>query len=228
VTLVLFDIDGTILNSHGAGRHAVEKALTTVCGIPVSPDGIEFAGRTDPQIMWDMLSGAGLSPDRIESVFELCLSSYTSVLMTSMTPARVDLCPGADDLIRRIADQTHLSLGLLTGNLRETAYLKLQAAGLSSFFSIGAFGSDSPDRRDLPEIAVERARSVFGQEFGPSDTVILGDTPSDIDCAHFFGARSIAVATGVFSAADLAECSPDLLVHDLSDTHEILNFISLQ
>jgi len=227
VKLVLFDIDGTLLTSMGTGRTSVTEALSEVCGKTIRPDGIEFAGRTDPQIMVDMLAAAGISKEISESIFDACLEAYKSVLMRRLTPDRVRLCPGAADLIQHMSVRTDIALGLLTGNLRETAYLKLHAAGLGSKFKVGGFGSDSPERRKLPATAVRRASVLFSESFGPENTVIVGDTPSDIDCARHYGARVIAVATGSFSREDLSDHDPDLLIDDLTDRNAVDHFLAL-
>jgi len=226
VNLVLFDIDGTLLTSMGTGRSAVTEALSEVCGKSISPDGIEFAGRTDPQIMADMLAAAGISIETRETIFEACLEAYKSVLMRRLTPDRIRLCPGVAELIHHLSGRADIALGLLTGNLRETAYLKLHAAGLGSKFTVGGFGSDSPQRRDLPSTAVERASQFFSASFGPTNTVVVGDTPSDIDCARHYGARVIAVATGTYSIDELSNHAPDLLINDLTERDRICHFIS--
>ena len=220
--LVLFDIDGTILKSQGAGRSAVQEALESVCGPKVTSDGVSFAGRTDPEIMREMLSMAGLSPVEQENLIEECLETYVSVLMRRLKPNMVAALPGVRRLIAILEARTDVFLGLLTGNLKETAYLKLHAVGLGSHFPFGAFGSDKEDRYDLPGIAVERAFKSTGIRFRAHQTVIIGDTPHDIGCATKYGAFSIGVCSGTYDRDQLGLCGADLLLDDLSDPEPIL------
>ncbi len=222
---MLFDIDGTIITSRGAGLAAVSEALELVCGVQIVTDGISFAGRTDPAIMRDLLSAAGLSESRIEDVVDDCLNTYISVMMRKLTPSAITVLPGVQSLIRRLHTRGDVVLGLLTGNLQDTAYLKLHAAGLGSYFTFGAFGSDEDNRNQLPEVAASRAKSMSGYTFYGSSTVIIGDTPSDIVCAKDFGAYSIGVCTGFFERCELEPFGADLLLDDLSDPDSVVDFI---
>ncbi len=222
---MLFDIDGTIITSRGAGRVAVAEAVRKVCGVEIVADGVAFAGRTDPAIMRDLLSGAGLSESHIEEVIDDCLNTYISVMMRRLTPSLITVLPGVQALIRLVNARTDVVLGLLTGNLKDTAYLKLHAAGLGSYFSFGAFGSDEDNRNHLPEVAVSRAKSVSGHAFDGSSTVIIGDTPSDIICAKDFGAHSIGVCTGFFERSELEPFEADLLLDDLSSPDPVVDFL---
>ena len=226
VVLVLFDIDGTILTSRGMGRKAVQEALSDVCQIEVVSKGISFSGRTDPEIMRTMLSAAGLSEDRVESLFSECLEAYTRVLMQMLKPEHVRVLPGVRDLIHLLRNRDDIALGLVTGNLRDTAYLKLQAAGLSSLFSFGAFGSDSEDRYKLPELAARRASAMTGVSFTARRTVIIGDTPHDIGCGKAFGAWTVGVCTGPHDRSELYDCEPDLLLDDLSHSDPLLDLLA--
>lgn len=224
--LVLFDIDGTILTSQGIGRKAVTEALSSVCQVDVSSDGIPFSGRTDPVIMRDMLSAAGLSVEKIDSVFDLCLSAYTSALTQRLTPDLITVLPGVSSMIRNLHERDDVTLALLTGNLKETAYLKLHAAGLASFFEFGAFGSDREDRYLLPEIAIDRALRATGISFSAGQTIIIGDTPHDIGCSNAYGSWSIGVCTGFHDRIELAQHDPDILLDDLSNPGPVYDLIS--
>lgn len=224
--LVLFDIDGTILTSQGIGRKAVKEALSSVCQVDVPSDGISFSGRTDPVIMRDMLSAAGLSLERIDSVFDRCLSAYTRVLTQRLTPDLITVLPGVSQLIRTLHGRDDVTLGLLTGNLKETAYLKLRAAGLGSFFDFGAFGSDREDRYLLPDVAINRALQVTGISFSARQTIIIGDTPHDIGCSNAYGSWSIGVCTGFYDRSQLEKHDPDILLHDLSDPEPVYELIT--
>lgn len=215
--LVLFDIDGTILKSRRVGRKAVALALRQVSGRSIDSTGVSFAGRTDPQIMRDLLRGACFSETEIDDVIIECLKSYVAVLMQMLTPSMITILPGIQSLIHVLHKRSDVALGLLTGNLQDTAFLKLHAAGLGSFFSFGAFGSDREDRNELPLLAAERAAITFGTQFAVEKTVIVGDTPNDIQCAAGYGAQSVAVCTGYFSRSELDPFNADLLVDDFVD-----------
>lgn len=223
--LVLFDIDGTILTSRGVGRKAIASALHHVSGISVTSDGVSFAGRTDPQIMRDLLRAGGLSKNEIENVFCECMDSYVAILMRTLIPEMITILPGIQGLIRTLHGRSDIALGLLTGNLKDTAFLKLHAAGLGSYFSFGAYGSDREDRNELPHVAADRAALAFGSPLAVEKTVIVGDTPNDIECAAQYGARSVAVCTGVFSRSELAQCDADLLVDDFMDPEPMFELL---
>jgi phosphoglycolate phosphatase-like HAD superfamily hydrolase len=225
--LVLFDIDGTILKSRNSGRTAVSEALRVVCGREMDHAAVSFAGRTDPEIMRDLLLLSGCPEPELPDLLPRCLSEYVSVMMRRLTPATVTVLPGVRELIGYLHGRKEVTLGLLTGNLQETAYLKLHAAGLGSCFSFGAFGSDMDDRNSLPDIAVSRAFDATGIRFSASNTIIIGDTPHDVGCATGFGARSVAVCTGSYSREALSGCGATLLLDDLSDARPVLDLLEL-
>lgn len=134
--------------------------------------------------------------------------------------------PGIPDLLDRLEEREGVVLGLLTGNLAEGAALKLKSGGLDpSRFRVGAYGSDASDRPDLPPIAARRAAALFGREPAGSEVVIIGDTPADIACGSCIGARAVAVATGSYSAADLAACAPHAVFENFRDTNRVLDAI---
>ena len=223
--LVLFDIDGTLLTSHGAGRAAVLEALGLACGREVESNGVSFAGRTDRQIMRDLLTGGGLTDARIDDLLDRCLDTYASVFKKNIRPEMVDVLPGVHQLIGLLSAREDVQLGLLTGNLEETAYLKLRVAGLADYFPFGAFGSDGEDRYALPEIALMRAYHATGVQVAATRTAIIGDTPHDIGCANRFGAVSIGVCTGPYTRDELVPCGAQLLLDDLNDPHSVLEVL---
>ena len=216
--LILFDIDGTILNTDGSAARAFRRALEEVFGTSGPTRGYSFAGRTDPQIAIDLLTMAGIERWRIERDLESVWDRYTGYLTAELASVRARVYPGVRELIGRLTAETSALIGLLTGNTREGAGLKLRSAEIDTdIFRIGAYGSDHPDRRELPAIAIERAEQVSGHRFAGKSVVIIGDTPSDISCGEHLGVRTIAVATGTFSAAELRACGPDYLFEDLSE-----------
>jgi phosphoglycolate phosphatase-like HAD superfamily hydrolase len=216
--LLLFDIDGTILHTHGVGRRSVERVLSDLLDRPIDTQPISFSGKTDPQILREVLELHGLqaTPELLDDV----LDAYIDQMETNLPSARVTLLDGVSDLIAHLHTRDDVQLALLTGNLEPLAYRKLQAVDLDHFFDFGAFGSDHADRPELPAIAIERARERTGRQFNGSDVVIIGDTEHDIHCGRGVGAFSVAVATGHFSCDHLAPFAPDVLLDDLTD-HDV-------
>lgn len=226
--LVLFDIDGTLLLTAGAGRRAITEALSDEVSDPAAFAGIRFDGKTDPQIVAEMLAAAGQEPaHEPERVRRLC-ERYVGLLARELErpTTRTMLMPGVEPLLDRLERTPGVLLGLLTGNLIEGAALKLRSAGIDpARFRIGAYGSDAPHRPALPDIAARRAESWFGRVPTGPEIVIIGDTPADIHCGSGIAARAIAVATGAYSVAELAACGPHAVFEDLSDTEGVLQAI---
>jgi len=217
VRLLLFDIDGTLLETHGAGRRAVEAALSDLTGRAVSADGISFSGKTDRQILREVLTASGADGEWLDGRFDEALGAYETTAHRLLDAARVTALPGAVALVERLAGEAAAQLALLTGNIRPMAYRKVEAVALAEHFPFGAFGCDHEDRNCLPAVAAERAEAHTGRRFGPEETVVIGDTPRDVACARAFGARVVAVATGKFSREELAVHTPDILLDDLQD-----------
>jgi phosphoglycolate phosphatase len=225
--LILFDIDGTLLSADGAAGRVFRRSLEEVYGTAGPSDGVSFAGKTDPQIAHELLGAAGIPPALIEANLPLLWKTYLRELPAELESTRVDVFPGVFPLLDRVeAFGNGSALGLLTGNIREGARLKLSMAGIGfRRFSVGAFGSDHADRRQLPAIAVERALDRFGRRFEGKDIVIIGDTPADIACGESLGVRTIAVATGSYSLEELAGCGPDHLLASLAGADRVLRAI---
>ena len=225
--LVLFDIDGTLLNSDGAGRAAVHAALREHLGLPDDPPGIRFDGKTDPQIILELLAAAGRAADAGDpAVAAICLR-YVTLLEQELQNGghAVRLLPGVPLLLNAI-EQEEALLGLLTGNLMDGARLKLGAAGLAfGRFRVGAFGSDHHDRAALPDIAADRAAPLMGRRPAGPDVVIIGDTPADMRCGKGIGARAIGVATGRYTAAELEGAGAWRVFEDLGDTAAVLEVL---
>jgi phosphoglycolate phosphatase len=226
--LVLFDIDGTILLTAGAGRRAIMAALSEEVPDVGRLEPVRFDGKTDPQIVVEMLEVAGQhatrDSDRVRDVCRRYVGHLAREL--ELPRSKTTLMPGIPELLDRLEDDPSVVLGLLTGNVAEGAALKLRAGGLDpSRFVVGAYGSDAGHRPDLPPIAIRRAASIFGREPGGSEVVIIGDTPADITCGACINARALAVATGSYSVADLAACAPHAVFEDFSDTGRVLEAI---
>lgn len=228
--LVLFDIDGTLLLSGGAGRRAVLRALDDEAGIDGERvEGVRFDGKTDPAIITELFAAAGradeCTSDRIDRVIDRYLWHLEADLAVNAHLARV--MPGVADLLDRLATDPRLVLGLLTGNVSRGATVKLRAVGIApERFAVGAYGSDHAARSALPPIAVERAREHFGRAVGGRDVIILGDTPADMTCGQGIGARAIGVTTGNFSHADLLGAGADAVFADFTSVDEVHHCIA--
>lgn len=226
--LVLFDIDGTLLSSDGAGKRAVRDALLEVYGLTGPIRGYSFAGRTDPEIVRDLLRLAGREDTEIAAGMERLFDRYLRNLEREIRSVNAAPYPGIPELLDRIeAAGEPLVLGLLTGNVREGARMKVDAAGLGfSRFRVGAYGSDHAQRPELPAVALRRARELVGMDFSGKEIVIIGDTPLDVACGAHLGVRTIAVATGTHGVDALAACDPDYVFPDLADVDAVWKAIT--
>lgn len=226
--LVLFDIDGTILLTAGAGRRAIVAALGQEIGSDTAFDRVRFDGKTDPQIVAEMLEVAGRQGPHPEQQVRAIFQRYVDLLALELQQPsnRTTVMPGIHPLLDRLEAEDGVVLGLLTGNLAEGARLKLRSGGLDpGRFRVGAYGSDAAHRPDLPPIAARRAEPFFGKVPAGNEVVIIGDTPADIACGTCIGARALAVATGGYSVPDLAACGPHAVFEDLSDTDRVVDAI---
>ena len=221
--LLLFDIDGTLIRVNSSGRSAVRHALEHTFGRPLNIDGISFSGKTDPQILSEILDHHGLPLTRGDAAFDQVLECYTENFLERVKPADVDRLPGVRGLLDRLSALEDITLGLITGNLETTAYFKLAAADIDQHFSFSAFGSDHHDRHELSPLALERARTATGYPFEGRDTVVIGDTPHDVSCGRVVDAQTVAVCTGRISKNELSRAAPDLLLEDLSDFEQRLD-----
>jgi phosphoglycolate phosphatase-like HAD superfamily hydrolase len=223
--LVLFDVDGTLLVSAGAGRRAIRAALGDLIGDDTVFDRVRFDGKTDPQIVAELLHEAGREdPCEEERIAEVC-RRYVLLLEQELAARRttVTLMPGVHALLDRLENEAGVVLGLLTGNVERGASLKLQAGGLDPRrFRLGAYGSDSAYRPDLPSIAARRAEPHFGRVPDGDEVVIIGDTPADIACGRGICARAVGVATGSYSVDELATHEPHAVFPDLAATDDVL------
>ncbi len=227
VKLVLFDIDGTILLTDGAGRRAVHRALLEVFGT-TGPDDHRFDGKTDPQIVRELMRMAGHADDHIDARMARLLERYVECLREELVigASATTVMPGIPPLLDALHAHPDVVLGLLTGNVAAGARAKLQAAAVDpDRFRIGAYGSDSETRGDLPRVAQQRARDELGVVVEGHDVVVIGDTPADIQCGRSIGARSIAVATSHYSVDDLLAHDPSAVFEDFSCTEDVVRAI---
>ncbi|MCL6640582.1 MAG: HAD family hydrolase, partial [Candidatus Rokubacteria bacterium] len=175
--LVLFDVDGTLITAHGAGRAAMAQALAEVYGTTGPIDAYDFRGRTDPQIVTDLMLAAGMPPATVEARLGACLAAYVRALGPEVARRGVRVLPGLPALLAALARRPDVLVGLLTGNIEAGARVKLAPTGLWPFFRLGAYGSDDRDRRRLPAVACARARALLGREVPFESVTIIGDTP---------------------------------------------------
>lgn len=224
--VVLFDIDGTLVDTAGSGRDAIEGALVEVFGTAGPIDELSFAGLTDPWIVRRLMRLAGFDDAEIDARLEPLWVSYVARLSDALEGRRSRLRVHGgvlsllDELDRRLA-----GVGLVTGNIEPGARAKLAACGLAGRFPFGAFGSDAEDRDALPAIALGRAPGAIGRVADRRRTWIVGDTPRDIECARAGGVRALAVATGQFGVAELLAVRPDHAVATLEDTAAVLELL---
>lgn len=215
IRLVLFDVDGTLLTTGRRTRGLLGRALTEVFGPVPGLSHYDFAGKTDPRIVLDLAASAGVADAEARAGLPRVRARYLAILEDGLPAGSVSVLPGVVELLERLAAAGDLALGLLTGNWRRGAEVKLERAGLGGRFGFGAFGDDGIDRHELPPVALARAQAATGRPFAAAETLVVGDTPHDVACARAHGMRSLAVATGSASAEALAQAGADWVVDDL-------------
>lgn len=223
--LILFDIDGTMLRTHGMGHEAVVHALSEIAGQRITTEGVFFSGKTDPQIMREVMRVNGLSHVVDDVLLAEAQAAYTEAMVAAYDNDRVEELAGVRDVVEALAERDDVQLSLLTGNYERTAYLKVASIGLAHHFPFGAFGSDAEARSALPAIGVARAKAHTGRDFVGHDVIIIGDTEHDITCGRALGVFSVAVATGNYSREELAAHQPNLLLDDLRDPQPLLDLL---
>ncbi|HSJ24194.1 MAG TPA: HAD hydrolase-like protein [Longimicrobiales bacterium] len=226
--LVLFDIDGTLLTARSAPRRAFTRAMLDVYGTTGPIDSHRFDGKTDPQIARELLTLAGFDNAVISAGLEALWQAYVNGLRQELAAPdhATHVFPGIRTLLTALESMPDDAvLGLLTGNIRAGADLKLRSASLDYSFRVGAFGSDCERRDGLPPVAVARARDLVGVTFHRDEVVIIGDTPSDVTCGQALGVRAIAVATGGYSAEELDQAGAHTVFTDLTATDRVLDAI---
>jgi len=219
--LFLFDIDGTLLTSGGAGAGALADAMMSRFEIVEDFAGITLAGATDELIARALLLKHGLEVTA-ENTAAL-LDSYLHHLPHRLPRHDGALLPGIIPILDALSAREDVVLALLTGNLVRGAKIKLGHFGVWDYFEFGAFSDDHHDRNELGKFAQARAFEKHGEEFPPDRIFVIGDTPRDIECGRAIGARTVAIATGDYSRDELAAHNPDFLFDDLSDTSAVLS-----
>jgi phosphoglycolate phosphatase len=215
--LFLFDIDGTLLESGTAvHREAFAHAFRRVYGLPLNLNGLSAAGRTDTWLLAEPLRRQGMSDQEIWRRMPLAFREMEVYVEQNLGDLRDRVLPGVHRTLECLSDRRHL-LGLLTGNLSRIAMAKMRQAGLARFFDIGGFGEESEFRARLVPVALSAASREAGREIPPSRSVVIGDTPMDVEAGKFAGSRTVGVATGPYSIAELRGSGADLVLPSLAD-----------
>jgi len=217
--LILWDIDSTLVNTGAAGQHALVRATIEWFGGNGDLDGVEIAGRTDRSIAHQILEkhGRPITNGNVDAF----LDRYVALLPEELPKRSGRVLPGVRQLLEELSEEPDKTLGLLTGNLKRGAQLKLEHYDLWQFFPFGAFADDHHDRNALGPCALARAVAHAGFDFRPEQVDVVGDTGHDISCGKAFGARTVAVATGSWPRERLAEYKPDFLFDDLGNVDEV-------
>jgi phosphoglycolate phosphatase-like HAD superfamily hydrolase len=220
--LLLFDIDGTLIHSGGAGKAAMERSFEKIYGLKDGFQGVQLMGRTDPSILLEALGQHHLEWKDAE--VEKFREYYFWFLEEEIEKPRPDkaLCPGVLPLLSALQQERDVELGLLTGNWKYSGLTKLRHFGIDGFFNFGAFADDSIRREELVPFAVDRYAKTSGMTSDKETVFVIGDTPLDIQCARPHGVKTVAVATGMHSLETLRSENPDYLFRSFTDTDEVL------
>jgi phosphoglycolate phosphatase-like HAD superfamily hydrolase len=226
--LALFDIDGTLISTRGAGMRAFYRALDSIFHVQARDGVIRPDGKTDPLILKELLAYFGLEGRYCDETRDALFSAYLSYLDDEMTRAKenglIRILPGAKELLEILTVEPDFRIGLVTGNLEKGAFIKLQNAGLDGYFRFGGYGSDSENRTDLTRTGIQRGARLIAPS--PLEgAFVIGDTPLDIHHGRAAGAGTIAVASAKYSMEELASHRPDLLVPDLTEAPGIIEFM---
>ncbi|NJL57557.1 HAD family hydrolase [bacterium] len=221
--LLLFDIDGTLLRTHGVGRDSTRAAMLEVFGTASDIDTHHFGGKTDWLTLVEMLQPHGFTAEMIGQQmpeYERVVEKHIAQIIHT---GNAHPCLGALETVQALLGNARYLLGLVTGNVSTTAPYKLRAAGYDpAWFVVGAYGSEAVDRNALPALALQRARVYCGHELLPQETLVIGDTLADIACARALGAVAVAVTTGFTDRDTLAAAQPDYLLESLAELFPLL------
>jgi phosphoglycolate phosphatase len=226
--VLLWDIDGTLVRSTRVGvfREYTAPMLEKVFGTAGRLAEMSVSGMTDLQIAAEALRSEGITLELIGERLEDLRRQYMQEMerVTGNGARLFRALPGARKILKTLGEHSRYRSALLTGNIEPAAQLKMRLTGLSTFFQLpGAYGDESHDRRDLPGLAAKRISRTLGVDLSPSQFIVIGDTPNDIECAKHFGARSVAVATGrTYGPDELLSHKPDALLLDLSDSRLVM------
>lgn len=220
--LFLFDIDGTLVWTRGAGREATQHAMIEVFGTCGALAAHHFGGKTDWQTLHELLHEAGMTHAEIERRMPEYNAAMGRQLEAIIGQYPVEACPGSLELVELLRQRDDVGLGIVTGNVSTTAPIKLRAAGFDpAWFPVGAYGHESMARDNLPALAVARAVEHYRYPFAPEEVIVIGDTAADISCARALGAVAVAVETGFTQEGELVNAKPDYLLRDLTEFERV-------
>lgn len=221
----LFDIDGTLVHSGGAGLRALRAAMTAVFGNDAEATQVVTTGRTDRAIVGELFEQHGVEAS--ERNWRVYSAAYLEHLREALPVCDGRVLPGIRELLAILADRTDVAVGLLTGNSPQGARHKLEHFGLDDYFAFGGFGDDHANRDDVAKQAMAATQKHLNVTVSPEQVFVIGDTPSDVRCARAVGARAIAVASGWHTAEELRDSQPDLLMHDFADPTPLLELFTV-
>ena len=223
--LLLFDIDGTLIDAGGAGVEAIRLAARDLYGDQIAVPELDVRGTTDAALARKLLPsiGAEVTPDSIAQLYEAYLVRLREKFQEENPEAII--LPGVLELLD-ILRKKGVTMGLLTGNIEAGAWIKLESFGLDQYFSFGAFGDEHPERDKLGPEALAAAEKVHQRRFNPAASVVIGDTPRDISCGRVIGASTLVVATGAYSIEELSGHNPTLAVRSLEESEAILDLVA--
>jgi phosphoglycolate phosphatase-like HAD superfamily hydrolase len=215
IRVVLFDIDGTLVHTGGAGVKAFARTFESEFGHADGTELVKFSGRTDLSLVRELFSLRQIEPSPAN--FQRFFGAYVVWLEKLMSECEGGICPGVAEFYRALETREDPPLiGLLTGNIRRGAEIKLKRYRWWDKFAFGAFGDDHEERPRIADIARERGGQRLGRELRGAEILVVGDTPLDIQCARAIGAKVLAVATGSFTVSQLRGHGPDWVVEDLT------------
>lgn len=229
--LFLLDIDGTILKlKQYHSKSIFRKCINEIYGIDVAEDLMpNFSGMTDLQIIEDICTVSDFPKEKIIANAEILWYRLIDEFKQDSVKANMVLLPETDELIKYLHSADNYTLALVTGNFKQNAYLKLQAFELHNYFAVGAFGCEFADRNLLPPLAMKRANERYGNKFKCRNTIVIGDSPKDIECAKQNNMMSVAVCTGFHTKDELSAYKPDIIFDDFSNykekVEEIIRYI---
>lgn len=218
--VILFDIDGTLLRSGGAGKEAMETALVNEFGLDRVRAEVPYSGRTDRAIARDLFAAHGI--DVTPANWQRFVTAYLRLLPDCLHRLSGRVLPGIAALLQQLGGRDTFAVGLLTGNIRAGAEAKLGHFGLWGHFAFGGFGDEHHERDLVAKDALKAATDFLRRNPHPERVWVIGDTPLDVKCARAIGAKAVAVATGYHPAEELAAAGPDLLLPDLADHSPLL------
>jgi len=222
--LLLFDIDGTLLMSGGAGRTSMNRAFAHVYGFENGFQNVSMMGRTDPLIVKEVLKKHTIpwESNRIRT-FQQVYYQYLEQELAAPVPEKF-LCPGIADLLEILSADTEMVLGILTGNWERGAYLKLRHFQIEHYFKLGAYADDAAERVKLVPVALKKFEILYGQLIPSHDVYVIGDTPLDIMAARPHKAQTVGVATGYHNIESIQQENPDIVFENFKDVEKVAQY----